>query len=106
MPLRQINNTAYPPQRIKDLIFRDNNVYVFDFIPEIFNQEINDDWIYYLMQYTTLYGNDTNILSQYIYEYFSNRHFYDRYQDMFEGWDEATDINTFCYMITQTVYST
>lgn len=106
MPVRQINNTGYAPQHIKDLLFRDNTAYMFDFIPENFNQEIDDQWIYYLMQQSTIYGEDCNILSQYIYEHFSQRRFYDRYEEWFSDWDEVTDIGTFTNLLTQTIYST
>lgn len=106
MPLRNINNTKYAPQHIRDLCIRNNNVVAFDFIPEDFNKEINNQWIYYLMQSADIYGTTTNILSQYIYEHFSSRRFYDRYEDMFEGWSENTDFQAFCALITQTIWST
>lgn len=106
MPLRNINNTKYAPQHIRDLCIRNNNVVAFDFIPEDFHKEINNQWIYYLMQEANIYGTTTNILSQYIYEHFSSRRFYDRYVDMFEGWTENTDFTAFCALLTQTIWST
>ena len=106
MPMRNFNNTKYAPQHIRDLCFRDNNVVAFEFIPENFHKEINDQWIYYLMQTADVFGTTTSILTQYIYEHFKDRRFYDRYEDMFEGWDEVNDFPSFTYLITQTIWST
>lgn len=106
MPLRTINNTNYAPQHIKDLCIRGNTVTAFNFIPEDFHKEINNQWIYYLMQSAKIFGEDTNILSQYIYEHFGDRRFYDRFEDLFESWDENNDYNIFTELLTQTIWST
>lgn len=106
MPLRTIDNTKHAPQCIKDLCFRGNNVLAFNFIPDYINQEINNQWIYYLMQAADLYGDTTNILTQYIYEHFGSRKLYDRYEDMFENWDETNDISTYCALLNQTIWTT
>lgn len=106
MPLRTIDNTKYAPQHIKDIFLRGNNVGMSSLIPEDFNTEIDDNWIYYLMQHSKYMGVDTDILTQYIYEHFSSRRFYDRYEDMFYNWNEATDFNLFTELISDTIYST
>lgn len=106
MPLKSKNNTQYAPQHINDLLFRDNIITAFNFIPDEFNTEINDPWVYYLMQTADHYGTTTNILTQYIYEYFGGRRLYDKYGDRFENWSENTDFNTYCNMLQQTIYAT
>ena len=106
MPLRTIDNTKYAPQHIKDIFIRGNNLGMSSLIPEDFNTEIDDNWIYYLMQHSKYMGVDTDILTQYIYEHFSSRRFYDRYEDMFYNWNEATDFDLFTELISDTIYST
>lgn len=106
MPLRTIDNTKYAPQHIKDIFIRNNTVGMSSLIPEDFNTEIDDNWIYYLMQHSKYMGVDTDILTQYIYEHFSSRRFYDRYEDMFYNWNEATDFDLFAELISDTIYST
>ena len=106
MPIRTYDNTKYAPQHIKDIFIRGNNVGVSSLIPEDFNTEIDDNWIYYLMQHSKYMGVDTDILTQYIFEHFSSRRFYDRYEDMFYNWNEATDFDLFTEFISDTIYST
>ena len=105
MPIRTYDNTKYAPQHIKDIFIRGNNVGVSSLIPEDFNTEIDDNWIYYLMQHSKYMGVDTDILTQYIFEHFSSRRFYDRYEDMFYNWNEATDFDLFAELISDTIYS-
>lgn len=104
MPLRMIDNTNYPPVRIKDLVYRHTTPGVESFIPEDIQLEINEDWIYYLMQATEYKGITTDYLTSRIYEMYSSRVIYDRYTEDFYDWDETTDFQTFCYMINTAVY--
>lgn len=106
MPIRMIDNTKYAPQHIKDIFIRGNNLGVSSLIPEDFNTEIDDNWIYYLMQHSKYMGVDTDILTHYIFEHFASRRFYDRYEDMFYNWNEATDFDLFTELISDTIYST
>ena len=106
MPLRTIDNTKYAPQHIKDIFIRGNNLGMSSLIPEDFNTEIDDTWIYYLMQHSKYMGADTDILTQYIFEHFSSRRFYDRYEDMFYNWNETTDFDLFAELVSDTIYST
>lgn len=106
MPLRMKDNTSYPPQRIKDIVYRDTTPGIESLIPENIHEEINDEWIYYLMQISEYKGITTDYLTATIYERFSGRHFYDRYTEDFYDWDESTDFGTFAYMIMCTIYTT
>ena len=106
MPLRFRDNTNYPPQRIRDIIYRHTAVGVESLIPEDIQTEINDEWIYYLMQVSEYKGITTDYLTAYIYEKFADRSFYDRYTEDFYDWDESTDFDIFCLMINQTIYTT
>lgn len=104
MPLRTIDNTKYPPIRIKDLVYRDTTPGIESFIPEDIQLEINEDWIYFLMQVTEYKGITTDYLTSRIYEMYSTRVIYDRYTEDFYDWDETNDFQTFSYMINKTVY--
>ena len=104
MPLRMKDNTKYPPIRIKDLVYRDTTPGIESFIPEDIQLEINEDWIYFLMQVTEYKGITTDYLTSRIYEMYSSRMIYDRYTEDFYNWDETNDFQTFAYMINTTVY--
>ena len=104
MPLRMKDNTKYPPIRIKDLVYRDTTPGIESFIPEDIQLEINEDWIYFLMQVSEYKGITTDYLTSRIYEMYSSRVIYDRYTEDFYDWDETNDFQTFCYMINTTVY--
>lgn len=104
MPLRMIDNTKYPPVRIKDLVYRNTTPGIESFIPEDIQLEINEDWIYFLMQVTEYKGITTDYLTSRIYEMYSSRVIYDRYTEDFYDWDETQDFSTFCDMINATVY--
>lgn len=104
MPLRMKDNTKYPPIRIKDLVYRDTTPGIESFIPEDIQLEINEDWIYFLMQVTEYKGITTDYLTSRIYEMYSSRMIYDRYTEDFYDWDETNDFQTFAYMINTTVY--
>lgn len=104
MPLRMNDNTKYPPIRIKDLVYRNTTPGIESFIPEDIQLEINEDWIYFLMQVTEYKGITTDYLTSRIYEMYSSRVIYDRYTEDFYDWDETNDFQTFSYMINATVY--
>ena len=104
MPLRMIDNTKYPPIKIKDLVYRHTTPGIESFIPEDIQLEINEEWIYYLMQVTEYKGITTDYLTSRIYEMYSSRMLYDRYSEDFYEWDETNDFQTYCYMINTTVY--
>ena len=104
MPLRMKDNTKYPPIRIKDLVYRDTTPGIESFIPEDIQLEINEDWIYFLMQVTEYKGITTDYLTSRIYEMYSSRVIYDRYTEDFYDWDETNDFQTFAYMINTTIY--
>ena len=104
MPLRMKDNTKYPPVRIKDLVYRNTTPGIESFIPEDIQLEINEDWIYYLMQVSEYKGITTDYLTSRIYEMYSSRVIYDRYTEDFYDWDETNDFQIFSYMINATVY--
>lgn len=106
MPLRQPNNTSYPPIKIRDLLYRGANTGLESFIPEDIHADIPEDWIYYIKQTSSYMGVDTDILTSYIYEHFKDRIINDRYADNFEGWEESTDFAAFCNLITCTIANT
>lgn len=104
MPLRMKDNTKYPPIKIKDLVYRNTTPGIESFIPEDIQLEINEEWIYFLMQVTEYKGITTDYLTSRIYEMYSSRVIYDRYAEDFYDWDETNDFQTYCYMINTTVY--
>lgn len=104
MPLRMKDNTKYPPVRIKDLVYRNTTPGIESFIPEDIQLEINEDWIFFLMQVSEYKGITTDYLTSRIYEMYSSRVIYDRYTEDFYDWDETNDFQTFSYMINATVY--
>lgn len=106
MPIRQNNNTGYAPFRIKDLITRGNNFGVVSLIPENIHTQINDQWIYYLMQWSQYMMHDTDLLTAHIYQNYKQRVLYDRYSDMFVDWNESTDFSEYVNMITETIKTT
>ena len=106
MPLRVINNTNYAPIKIKDLITRGSNSGIPSLIPENINQQINDQWIYYLMQLDTYMLAQTDLLTAHIYQNYKDRIIYDRYSDMFTGWNESEDFEVFVGMIEETIKTT
>ena len=104
MPLRMKDNTKYPPVRIKDLVYRNTTPGIESFIPEDIQLEINEDWIFFLMQVSEYKGITTDYLTSRIYEMYSSRVIYDRYTEDFYDWDETNDFQIFSYMINATVY--
>lgn len=104
MPLRMKDNTKYPPVRIKDLVYRNTTPGIESFIPEDIQLEINEDWIFFLMQVSEYKGITTDYLTSRIYEMYSSRVIYDRYTEDFYDWDETQDFATFSDMINATVY--
>lgn len=106
MPLKTINNTEYPPIKIKDLIARGNNSGILSIIPESINQQINDQWIYYLMQTDTYMLKQTDMLTAYIFQNFKERVILDRYSDMFTDWKESEDFETYAGLLEETVKTT
>ena len=106
MPIRQRNNTSYPPIKIRDLIYRGNNTGLESLIPEDIHAAIPEDWIYFIKQSTSYMGIDTDLLTSYIFEHFKDRVINDRYADEFYNWDESTDFAAFCYLIIGTISNT
>lgn len=106
MPLKRINNTKYPPIRIKDLIARGNSSGILSIIPEAINQQINDQWIYYLMQTDTYMLKQTDMLTSYIFQNFKERVLLDRYSDMFTDWKESEDFETYAGLLEETIKTT
>ena len=106
MPLKRINNTEYPPIRIKDLIVRGNSSGIVSIIPEAINQQINDQWIYYLMQTDTYMLKQTDMLTAYIFQNFKERVLLDRYSDMFTDWKESEDFETYAGLLEETIKTT
>lgn len=106
MPIRYKNNTKYQPIKIFDLFMRDNTVGLQSLLPENINQEINSEWIYYIMQGASYLGVETDLITNYIYEHFKDRVINDRYGNMFDGWDESTDFDIFTAMIIDTIHNT
>ena len=106
MPLKIINNTEYPPIKIKDLIVRGNSSGILSIIPESINQQINDQWIYYLMQTDTYMLKQTDMLTAYIFQNFKERVLLDRYSDMFNDWKESEDFETYAGLIEETIKTT
>lgn len=106
MPLKTINNTEYPPIKIKDLIVRGNNSGILSIIPESINQQINDQWIYYLMQTDTYMLKQTDMLTAYIFQNFKERVLLDRYGDMFTDWKESEDFETYARLLEETIKTT
>lgn len=106
MPLKQIKNTEYPPIKIKDLIVRGNNTGILSIIPEAINQQINDQWIYYLMQTDTYMLKQTDMLTAYIFQNFKERVLLDRYSDMFTDWKESEDFETYAGLLEETIKTT
>lgn len=106
MPLKRINNTEYPPIKIKDLIVRGNNTGILSIIPESINQQINDQWIYYLMQIDTYMLKQTDMLTAYIFQNFKERVLLDRYSDMFTDWKEFEDFETYAGLLEETIKTT
>lgn len=106
MPLKTINNTEYPPIKIKDLIVRGNNSGILSIIPESINQQINDQWIYYLMQTDTYMLKQTDMLTAYIFQNFKERVLLDRYSDMFTDWKESEDFETYAGLLEETIKTT
>lgn len=105
MPIRTLNNTKYQPIKIFDLFMRDNTVGLQSLLPENINQEINSEWIYYIMQGASYLGVETDLITNYIYEHFKDRVINDRYGNMFDGWDESTDFDIFTAMIIDTIHN-
>ena len=106
MPLKRIKNTEYPPIRIKDLIVRGDSSGILSIIPEAINQQINDQWIYYLMQTDTYMLKQTDMLTAYIFQNFKERVLLDRYSDMFTDWKESEDFETYTGLIEETIKTT
>lgn len=106
MPLKRINNTEYPPIKIKDLIVRGNSSGILSIIPEAINQQINDQWIYYLMQTDTYMLKQTDMLTAYIFQNFKERVLLDRYSDMFTDWKESEDFETYAGLLEETIKTT
>lgn len=106
MPLKRIKNTEYPPIKIKDLIVRGNSSGILSIIPESINQQINDQWIYYLMQTDTYMLKQTDMLTAYIFQNFKERVLLDRYSDMFTDWKESEDFETYTGLIEETIKTT
>lgn len=106
MPIRNLNNTKYQPIKIIDLFMRDNTVGLQSLLPENINQEINSEWIYYIMQGAAYLGVETDLITNHIYEHFKDRVINDRYGNMFDGWDESTDFDIFTSMIIDTIHNT
>ena len=106
MPLKVMNNTNYAPIKIKDLITRGSHSGVSSLIPENINQQINDQWIYYLMQLDTYMLAQTDLLTAHIYQNYKDRIIYDRYSDMFSGWNESEDFEVFAGMLEETIKTT
>lgn len=106
MPLKRINNTEYPPIKIKDLIVRGNSSGILSIIPESINQQINDQWIYYLMQTDTYMLKQTDMLTAYIFQNFKERVILDRYSDMFTDWKESEDFETYAGLLEETIKTT
>ena len=106
MPLKRINNTEYPPIKIKDLIVRGDSSGILSIIPEAINQQINDQWIYYLMQTDTYMLKQTDMLTAYIFQNFKERVLLDRYSDMFTDWKESEDFETYAGLLEETIKTT
>lgn len=106
MPLKRIKNTEYPPIKIKDLIVRGDNTGILSIIPESINQQINDQWIYYLMQTDTYMLKQTDMLTAYIFQNFKERVLLDRYSDMFTDWKESEDFETYAGLLEETIKTT
>ena len=106
MPLKIIDNTKYAPLKIKDLITRGSHSGVSSLIPEDINQQINDQWIYYLMQLDTYMLAQTDLLTAHIFQNYKDRIIYDRYGDMFSGWNESEDFEVFAGMLEETIKTT
>ena len=106
MPLKRIKNTEYPPIKIKDLIVRGDSSGILSIIPESINQQINDQWIYYLMQTDTYMLKQTDMLTAYIFQNFKERVLLDRYSDMFTDWKESEDFETYAGLLEETIKTT
>lgn len=106
MPLKVMNNTNYAPIKIKDLITRGSHSGVSSLIPENINQQINDQWIYYLMQLDTYMLAQTDLLTAHIFQNYKDRIIYDRYGDMFSDWNESEDFEVFAGMLEETIKTT
>lgn len=106
MPLKVMNNTNYAPIKIKDLITRGSHSGIPSLIPENINQQINDQWIYYIMQLDTYMLAQTDLLTAHIYQNYKDRIIYDRYSDMFSGWNESEDFEVFTGMLEETIKTT
>ena len=106
MPLKRIKNTEYPPIKIKDLIVRGDSSGILSIIPENINQQINDQWIYYLMQTDTYMLKQTDMLTAYIFQNFKERVLLDRYSDMFTDWKESEDFETYTGLLEETIKTT
>ena len=106
MPVRIQDNTKYHPLTIKDMLFRNGNFATTSFMPDEIVTEINNEWIYYLCQASQYMGNDSDLLSTYIFQNYSERHLLDKYADWFEGWNESTDYPIYEQMIIDTIHRT
>lgn len=106
MPLRVQNNTNHHPITIKDMFFRDGVITTTSLMPDNIVEEINSEWIYYLCQSSEYLSVNSDLLSTYIFQNFSDRHLLDKFADMFEGWNESTDYPIYELMIVDTVHRT
>ena len=106
MPIRIQDNTKYHPLTIKDMLFRNGNFATTSFMPDEIVTEINSEWIYYLCQYSQYMGNDSDLLSTYIFQNYSERHLLDKFSDWFEGWDESNDYSIYEQMVIDAIHRT
>lgn len=100
------DNRKYAPVKVSDLIYRNLSTGLASLIPVNINEEIPDEWIYYIKQSASYDGISTDLMTAYIYEHFKGRVINDRYADEFIYWDENTDFTDYCDMILDTVHNT
>lgn len=100
------DNRKYAPVKVSDLIYRNLSTGLASLIPADIEQEIPDEWIYYIKQSASYDGITTDLMTAYIYEHFKGRVINDRYADEFIYWDENTDFTDYCDMVLDTVHNT
>lgn len=100
------DNRKYAPVKVSDLIYRNLSTGLASLIPADIEQEIPDEWIYYIKQSASYDGISTDLMTAYIYEHFKGRVINDRYADEFVYWDENTDFTDYCDMVLDTIHNT
>lgn len=100
------DNRKYAPVKVSDLIYRNLSTGLASLIPADIEQEIPDEWIYYIKQSASYDGISTDLMTAYIYEHFKGRVINDRYADEFIYWDENTDFTDYCDMVLDTIHNT